>query len=78
MTDFTYSDSGMFVLIVPETPQAVKVWNEEIGPKTNGTGKILAVHWQNVRNQLEQAGYKVRKARKSNVDDKKLLDELFS
>jgi hypothetical protein len=35
--DFTYRSDGVFVSIFPESPEAIKVWNEEIAPKTDST-----------------------------------------
>lgn len=74
MPDFTYRQSGMFVALMPETPQATQTWNREIAPKTQGTGKILAFQFPEVKTQLEKAGFTVRKAKK--VNDADLLNLL--
>lgn len=77
MADFTYSDDGLFVAIFPETSQATKVWNDEIGPKTANTGKVLASQFPEVKAKLKAAGYKIRKSTKVKESDDELLNDLI-
>jgi hypothetical protein len=78
--DFTYrtSTDGLFVSLLPESPAAVAIWNDQIAPQTGGRGKIFAPHWPQVLEQLRAAGYSVRKAssRASKMSDAKLLAAL--
>lgn len=74
MPDFTYREEGAFVRLYPETPEAVREWNEEIGPKTGGA--ILVVHFPDVLSQLKAAGYVVHKARDIKMSDADLLEAL--
>jgi hypothetical protein len=71
--DFTYRSDGVFVSIFPESPEAIKVWNEEIAPKTDSTGKILAAHWEETRLALKRNGYSVRQAKNPKISDDDLL-----
>lgn len=74
--DFTYANDGLFVKIIPESTEAIKVWNEEIAPKTANTGKVLAVEFPTVKSQLIKAGFTIRKAAKVKESDSDLLREL--
>lgn len=76
MIDFTYRRQGLFVQIFPENEQATEEWNREIGPKTDGTGKVLSVEWPLVLSQLQAAGFTVKHATKPRVSDDTLLAEL--
>lgn len=79
MTDFTYKQcDSLFVQIMPETPEATKLWNEEIAPKTSGTGKVLSVEFPLVKSQLTAAGYSIRKAVAAKQSDADLLDSLLN
>ena len=77
MTDFTFNDDGTFTQIIPETKAAQECWNTEIAPKTDGTGKVLSVHFPKVREQLREAGYTIRKAKPSTQSADSLLKELL-
>lgn len=76
MIDFTYINDGLFVTIMPETPQAEAFWNEQIAPQTNNSGKVLTIHFAQVAAQLRSQGYSIRKATKSKETDEDLLKSL--
>jgi len=64
LTDFTYRISGLFATILPETPAGEAEWGREIGPKTAGTGKVLAgADLRAVLADIRRAGYTIRNGR---------------
>lgn len=77
MSDFTYTNDGLFVTIAPETPQAEAFWNDQIAPQTNNSGKVLTIHFAQVAAQLRSQGYTIRKAKATqDISDEDLLKAL--
>lgn len=76
MTDFNYIDRGFDVSLWPNNEQAKAIWNQihETFPDCN----IPLSAWPSVKHQLKEAGYTVRKQRKSKVNytDDELLKQL--
>ena len=74
-TDFEYINQGLFVSIMPVTPQAIIEWGK-IDYLGRGTGKVLRVHFDSLRIQLRWAGYTLRKAKPVTISDDDLLAAL--
>lgn len=68
--DFTYSatNGGMFIAILPANDRAVAAWNQ-LASMTDGTGKVLAHQFGEVRAALKRAGYTIAKAPKVKAGD---------
>jgi len=75
MTDLTYTQNGMFTRFYPETKGGEMVWNE-MAAQMGGVAAVLNIHAQSVIKQIRDAGYKVSKAKKTNLRIDDILAEL--
>jgi hypothetical protein len=78
MSDFTYThtNDGLFILVLPNNRSAEIVW-AEIAAATDGTGKVLAGQFQQLRRALKSSGYTCRKGKKTcAVDIDAILKDL--
>lgn len=73
-TDFTYTLSGGFIRIYPNTPQAEEVYNDA-AKDNGGTMNYLTLQKDDVLRKLRAAGYTVRKATKK---DKMTTTDVFA
>lgn len=76
--DFTFSTDGLFVSVMPETPEAARIWNEQIAPATDGTGKLHPLAFSELQSELRKAGYSCRQAVAPRISDAALLRALGS
>lgn len=76
MKDFSYYDSGLFTMFVPNTKEAEHAWCE-LASVTDGTGKVLSIQKNQFIHSLKQAGYSVGKGKKptESIDD--ILNQLL-
>lgn len=78
--DLTYSDAGLFVTFLPQTPAGEEAWRVMAGVLGDGA-KCFAQHLPGVLAQLRAAGYRVAKhkpAKATGPDDDALLAELLA
>lgn len=79
--DFEYYVNGIWVSFMPNTPQAIRCWNDfaEKNAETGVTlGDIFITKKEEVIARMRKAGYSVRKGapRKSSKNDDALLAAL--
>ena len=74
--DFTYTDDGMFVTILPESEAGVRAWGALAAGSETGNGRFWSFHLASIRASLNASGYTMRKAKpgKYHMSD----DELFA
>jgi len=65
MNDLEYIKKGMFVSFIANTKDGENAFNTMV--EQNGSATIQANHLKSVLYQLRKAGYKVCKAKKSNL-----------
>lgn len=75
MIDFYYINKGFYYSLIPRNDQAVKAYNQ--GAKLLDMSNIPLSAWNSVKWQLQQAGYKIRKAPKQKPLTAKKLDEML-
>ena len=75
MTDLTYLTTGLFTTFFVESESGAVAYKEllEQNEKSN---KIFTHNLKPVLSQLRSAGYKVSKAKKSNITMEQILNEL--
>ena len=81
MTDLIYYQDGMFISFIPMTNDGDSAWNE-MAKNLGGVAAVFIFHKDAVLKQLRDAGYKVRKRKKSDMQcdlsDDELLKELMA
>lgn len=74
-TDMNFMSDGYFVSLFPNNEQAQRVWNE-INEHFEG-GKVPVHAWVSVKEQIQSAGYSVRKgSAKFKLSDDAILKAL--
>jgi hypothetical protein len=61
--DITYLKQGLFTEFIPQSKAGEDAWRE-LAKQTEGTGKVLTVHFPAVLAQLRKAGYTVKQAKR--------------
>ena len=75
MTDLTYTTDKMFTRFYAETPAGEAAWRQ-IHDQNGGFAGCFAFETARVLQQLRTAGFKVAKAKKSNVSIADIADEI--
>jgi hypothetical protein len=57
MADFHTINDGVFVTLIPTSPQGVKQWNLIAAHPDGEQGKIMPHHWPRLRLRLMSHGY---------------------
>lgn len=74
MTDLEYIKGKMFTRFMPNTPAGETVWREMA--KKDGVAAVLNFEADSVLRQIRSAGYTVSKAKKPDMTDDQILQEL--
>ena len=69
MTDFNYTESDFFTMLMPNNDEAVVVYNEIAG-HFDGVARFPSYMKPDIFKQIKDAGYTIRKARK--ISDKEM------
>lgn len=75
MTDLTYTQDNLFTRFYPESKAGQTAWNQ-MAFQCDGVATVLNIDAKNVMKQLCDAGYVVRKARKTTLTIEEILTEL--
>lgn len=76
MTDLNYITDGFYITLIPKTKDGDYIWNE-IAAKFDGVAKFPVHMKPSIFKQIKDAGYTIRKARKSRpISDDELLEAL--
>lgn len=71
--DLVYYNDGLFTMFLPETKEGEQAWNE-LAAQTEGTGKVLYKHADDVKKALRKAGYLVGRGKREQGKD---LDDIL-
>lgn len=66
MTDLTYIENSLFISFVPQTESGEQAWREMANVQ-GGSAVVLTKFKNQTLSQLRNAGYSVKKAKKSTV-----------
>ena len=75
MHDLEYINTGLFTRFFPCSPAGEDAWRVMEG--SNHGSAVLTIHAKAVIAQLNRAGYRVRKAKKSSMSIDDILNELL-
>ncbi len=80
MTDFNFTTNGFYFRLIPNNQQAIDIYNYMATDTQINPCNIPQSAWASTKAQLKEAGYSVRKLRKSKPlsisETDKLLSEL--
>ena len=74
-TDLNYTTDGFFIMLVPNTKDGEYIWNE-VAKAFDGVAKFPVHMKAGIFKQIKDAGYSIRKKRKSNKNLDQILSEL--